>query len=490
MALETGLSMSQNLQMKQEMVMTPQMIQSMEMLQLPILALEQRVQQELLKNPALELAELEDEDAEEAARREDGGADDDDHASVEERTESSLVAADQSDYSWDEAYGEAAPRRRYDGEEDAKLEALYNTPDREETFQEHLAAQLSDLDLDARQRGLVERIIYSLDDAGYLRVALTDLNDPEEEQPASEAEWEAALRVVQGLEPAGVGARDVKECLLLQIDRLPGHHEFEHRMVEEHLEDLSANRLPAVAKAMDCDLEDVKAVLKFLHSLNPRPGLDYGPSEPVRVVPDVLVRQEDGQFVIRLNRGTLPELRVSPTCQQAARAEKGNTDTKRYLRECLMNAEWIRRAIEQRNSTLLHVTQAIVEHQKDFFLGATDQPGPLMMQTVADDVGIDISTVSRAVKGKYADTPRGLVSLRDMFTRSVGSGLMAGHETSNVQIMDRIREIVEAEDPKHPLKDAQIVDKLREQGIHIVRRTVAKYRQNLGIPSQARRRQY
>ncbi len=190
-----------------------------------------------------------------------------------------------------------------------------------------------------------------------------------------------------------------------------------------------------------------------------------------------------------MNTGGVPSLRVSESCRQAMKAEKGQTDAKKYLKERLMSAEWILAAVEQRKRTLMNVSKAIVRHQAEFLLGQVSRPGPLMMQTVADEVGIDISTVSRAVKDKYADTPVGLVALRDMFTREVG-GETGGEKTSNVQIMDRIRELVEEEDPQNPLKDAQIVNLLKAEGIKIVRRTVAKYRQNLGILPHRQRKQF
>jgi RNA polymerase sigma-54 factor len=487
-----GVGLYQQQQMRQTMMNVPQMIQAQEMLQLPIMALEQRIQQELLDNPALEVLELEDDAEAPAAEETEPDEAEDVDAKRDQNAEETFSAVDENDYSWDEAFDEPAPRTPRYEDEDNKLDALYNSPDRPESFQEYLANQLLYLDLAPRNRALAERIIYSLEDDGYLRTPLEELVDPEEERPATLEELELALQIVQSLDPPGVAARTLKECLLLQIRVMPGYedgyHDFEYRMIEEHLDDLGANRLPKVAKAMGCDVEDVNAVVEFLRTLNPHPGLDYGPQADLRVIPDVTILQEEGDFIIRLNNGTIPDLRVSESCREAMKAEKSQSETKKYLRERLMSAEWILYAIEQRKRTLMNVTRAIVDHQRDYFSGTTDQPGPLMMQTVADDVGIDISTVSRAVKEKYADTPRGLVCLRDLFTRQVGNP--GADERSNVQIMERIRQLVENENPQKPLKDAQIVNLLKSEGINIVRRTVAKYRQNLNIPSYNQRRKY
>lgn len=498
MGLGPGFGLSQQLQMQQKMLNVPQMIQAQEMLQLPLLALEQRIQQELVENPALELAELED-DAEEASSS--GGGDEEEHADPEDSSqvleqvaETSLCAVDQNDYSWDAAYDEPAPRSSSWGDEDSKLEALYNTSDRPKNLQDMLVEQLGYTDLGPRQREVVERLVYSLDDDGYLRVPLVELIDSERDEPLTEGELEAGLATLQGFDPPGIAARDLKECLLLQIQSLPGYAKgylnLEYALVEGYLEDLAANRLPKVAKAMGCDLEDVSGVADFLKTLNPHPGLDYAVEDNLYIVPDVSIELEKDAFVIRLNRGNVPEVRVSTSCRDALRYTKNEPDVRKQLRERLTSAEWIVNALAQRRRTLLNVTRCIVDHQRDFFLALVDVPGPLMMQTVADEVGIDISTVSRAVKEKYADTPRGLVALRDLFTRQVGGSSPEAGNTSNVQIMERIRQLVEEEDPKAPLKDAQIVNLLKADGIEIVRRTVAKYRQNLGIASYSQRKRY
>jgi RNA polymerase sigma-54 factor len=452
------------------------------------MALEQRIGQELEENPALELEEMD-------AAFDDFDSSDDEFYSeldqVEQLNAASLgSAADEMDYSWEADSDEFAPRRSsYYGDEDEKLNALYNTADKGLSLHDYLLEQLLGVDLTDRQKDLIDRIIYNLDESGYLKISLADLLYEDEENPPSDDELEEALFLVQGLDPIGIGARDLKECLLLQVVAKGKFYNFEYDMIDRYLEDLAANRLPKVAKAMDCSVEDVKGVLDFIKDLNPNPAQGYFPEEDLTVIPDVDVSFEEGEFVIKLNNGSLPEIRVSESCKEALKDEI-SAENKKYLREKLMSADWIIKAIEQRNRTLLNVSREIVLRQKDFFSGNQDRPGPLMMQDVADAVSIDISTVSRAVKDKYANTPVGLICLRDMFTRSVGGKDSSGKETSNDQIMQRIKQLIDNEDSKKPLKDGQIVNLLKMDGISIVRRTVAKYRQNLGIPRHSQRKQY
>lgn len=484
-----GFSMTQHLGMRQEMRMTPQMIQSMELLQLPVMALEQRINQELEENPALEMSELDSRFDDYVTESEKLEKDTLAPGEVDYLGRNSLAAADEIDYSYEADADEYAPRRSYYDDEDRKMDALYNTSGRPPSLHDEIMEQLIGLDITARQKELVERIVYNLDESGYLRSPLFELVYEGEENPPTEEELEYALYVLQGLEPAGIGARDLKECLLLQVSARGEFYNFEYDMIERHLDDLAANRLPKIAKEMKCSLDDVNGVLAFLKELNPHPAIGYSIEDNSAVIPDVEVEYDDGEFTIRLNNGSLPEIKVSESCQEALKDEE-SAEVKKYLREKIMSADWIIKAIEQRNRTLLNVTREIVLRQKDFFTGSQERPGPLMMQDIADAVSIDISTVSRAVKDKYASTPRGLIALRDMFTRSVGGANSSGQESSNDQIMDKVRMLIENEDPHKPLKDAQIVNLLKLDGISIVRRTVAKYRQILNIPRHSQRKKY
>ncbi len=540
MAPEMGQGLSLQMGQRLEMVMTPQMIQSMEMLQLPVMALEQRIQQELLENPALELLDLRDSpEAAQDAGEEDGGASAESEAEGdgesasggetsegewEETTASDEATAvedlrhvDDLDYDYDSYYDEAAPHRSVPDGEDV-FDPVENAPGRDISFPEHLENQLGFLDLEPRILELSRRIIHHLDRTGYLNTPLAEIATAESPPPLEpgpdEAELEEALAVVQSLDPAGVGARDAKECLLLQIEAMEGEHPFEREVVQKHLEDLAANRLPQIARCLGVGIEEVKDAAAFIRSLDPHPGLEYSEQAVTHVQPDVVCELlEDGAFDVRLVGGSQPDIsdmflalfdttkrgkqlreqylndpEKAPQFKQMQALTK-NGEEGRMLREKYQSARWLVTAIQQRERTLLRVSKEIVEAQTAYLSGQTNAPAPLMMQEIADRVGVDISTVSRAVRDKYIDTPRGLKPLRMFFTRAVG-GSGGQKERSNVQIMNRIREIIEAENKTSPLKDDEIQALLLKEGIDIKRRTVAKYRANLGYPNHSQRREY
>jgi RNA polymerase sigma-54 factor len=541
MAPEMGQGLSLQMGQRLEMVMTPQMIQSMEMLQLPVMALEQRIQQELLENPALELLDMRDspDTAQETAEDASGEGDSAESgesasgpsaegetpeseweastASDEATTVEDLRHVDDLDYDYDSYYDEAPPHRAQSDGEDV-FDPVENAPGRDISFPEHLENQLGFLEVEPRVLELARRIIHHLDRTGYLNTPPEEIAAAESETPLdpapTEEELAAALDVVQSLDPAGVGARDAKECLLLQIEAMEGEHPFEREVVEKHLEDLAANRLPQIARSLGVSIEEVKGAAAFIRSLDPHPGLEYSEQSVTHVQPDVVCElQEDGGFEVRLVGSSQPDisdmfLALFDTTkrgkqlreeylndpEKAAQFKQMQAMTKngedgRMLREKYQSARWLVTAIQQRERTLLRVSKEIVQAQAAYLSGQTNAPAPLMMQEIADRVGVDISTVSRAVRDKYIDTPRGLKALRMFFTRAVG-GSGGRKERSNVQIMNRIREIIEAEDKSAPLKDDEIQALLLKEGIDIKRRTVAKYRSNLGYPNHSQRREY
>ncbi len=561
--------MSHGLQMQMgtrlETRLMPQMIQSMELLQLPILELEQRIQQELLENPALELLEMRDADGNEPGEQ--------DEAYAENEMESDdanhdLRKIDEMDYDWDEFYDESAPRRP--APDDERFDIIENAVSPQKDFREYLVDQLGEIDTDPRTRELASRIIYNLEDNGYLATPLLETVNGEVTPPPSEEELRRALALVQTLDPAGVGARDLKECLLLQLDAKSNNgFSFERGLIERHLENLAANRLPQIARAEKCDIEDVKDAIQFIRTLNPHPGLDFGRSAAVHVKPDAvtelaapengeieklettlekrraelrqaerentgpegewplkvartalveaeteleLLHDEHRKWEVRLADGRQPYVsdlfvalfdnsqrgkqmrasiekdpeRAEEFRQMQAMVKHGEQG--KVMREKYNTARWLVSAIDLRGQTLYRVTRQIVAKQKDFLSGKADAPAPLMMQDVAARLEIDTSTVSRTVREKYLDTPMGIRPLRFFFTRAVGDS--GDKATSNVHIMNRVREIIDAEDKKKPLKDDEIQKLLAADGIDIKRRTVAKYRTNLGYPKHTQRLEY
>jgi RNA polymerase sigma-54 factor len=485
--------------MEQKLVMTRQMIQSIEMLQLPLMDLTQNINQELSSNPWLDLADGdvttekragESEAREKAAADEQAQRNGNDADARVKRLESMMK-------DWNDPAtrtGTALVRRG--GDDDAKLEAMQNTAAPGVSLNEHLLVQLHLVKEESRLKKLAEMLIGSLDANGYLKVPLLDvfystddgIRQATIEGGCTEEEAELALELVQSLDPAGVGARDVKECLLLQLRRTADATEFEEGLIERHLDDLAHNRLPKIAKDMGTTVERVKEGLARISHLNPKPGRGFGGGRPQYVVPDVQVEEIDGQLVIRINEHSLPNLRISREAIELLRKEAQDPAVREYIMGKLGSAVWLIESVIQRRHTLYRITQQIVDIQKEFFEHGPSRLKPLMMQEVAERIGMHVSTVSRALAGKYIQTPQGLFAMKYFFTG--GFSTAEGDSESNLAIMMKIAEMAKAEDKAKPLSDEDIMKRLRADGIDIARRTVAKYREKLNIPSSRQRKAY
>jgi len=481
--------------MEQKLVMTRQMIQSIEMLQLPLMDLQQNINQELIANPWLEMREEEVVEPAEAgappkALIEEQPANGNEADARVRRLESLL--RDWNDPSTRTASGVV----RRAGEDDAKLEAMQNTAAPSVTLEEHLLMQLHLSQEEPRLKELAEVIIGSLDENGYLKVPLMDLFYTTEDgirqelSPGgcTEEEAELALEVVQSFDPAGVGARSVQECLLMQLRRTAGTTEFEEQLIEKHLDDLGHNRLPKIAKEMGVTMERIKEGLEKITHLNPKPGRGFGGGRPQYVVPDVCVDEIDRQYIIRINEHFLPSLRISPDSLRLLKKEAQNPEVRDYVIGKLGSAVWLLESVIQRRHTLYRITQQIVDIQREFFEHGPSRLRPLMMQEVAERIGMHVSTVSRALAGKYIQTPQGLFPMRYFFTGGFRS--TEGEDESNRAIMLKIAEMAKNENKASPLSDQEIVEILSKEGVNIARRTVAKYREKLNIPSSRQRKTY
>jgi RNA polymerase sigma-54 factor len=374
---------------------------------------------------------------------------------------------------------------------------MQNAPDDGQTLQEYLLEAWHLEGADARDRALGEVLIRNFDDDGYLRVPLGDLA-AEAEPPASPEEMERVLGRVQAVGPTGVGARSIEECLLLQLRADPAfggagalpEDALEVRIVRGHLRDIEANRLPLMAKALGASMDEVKRAVEKVRTLNPKPGLAISPSRTPPIVPDVRIRwdDEDGDYQVTVLRGSAPELRISRAYRKLVKRRDLDARTREFVSRNIRSARWLVDAIEQRRDTLLRVTRSILKFQRPFFDDGPDHIRPLKMQEVADDVGLHVATISRAVADKYADTPWGIFALRGFFTG--GTQTAEGAEIAWDRVRLRLKEVVDAEDKQKPLSDDQIMQQLKAEGLDVARRTVAKYREELGIPSSRRRRQY
>jgi len=483
--------------LQQQQRLTPQLIQAMDILQLNALALESRIEQELDGNPALEVAP--DREASEPAPSDsDGQSESSDHEEVlvvqengEKDFERLSELVQQYDVFEDDAdeYRGTRSRARLAEEGDSKLEAMANTAARPICLHEYLQEQWRLTEVDERTRRIGEAIIASIDENGRLSTPLEEIArqfDP----PESLAQVKDALARVQQLDPPGIAARDLRECLLLQLEAMPHDTELERRIIEEHFEDLQRNRLPQIAKALGVPLEDVKAALEVIRRLSLHPGRDVVDDAVPRVVPDIVVEYnaDEDRYEVRLTRANQKELRISPAFRRAMEQARNDRKAREFIKQKIEAAAAIIDAIRYRNERLLEVARAVVEAQRDFLDHGEQHLRVLRMSDLAERFGCDPSTISRTVHDKWIQTPRGIYPLRWFFTGGTeeGDGEALGWES----IKAKVRQIIESEDKSAPLSDEQIVARLADEGIHIKRRTVAKYRAQLGIPTARQRRQY
>lgn len=480
------LSQTLSPQMRMEQRLTPQLIQAMAVLQKPVAELEAFVNDALENNAALEVAER------------DGHAPTQPPAGEPPRTDRAATEGER--LNWWERFSrkyeldadDRAPIRRPSGgtdETDAKLAAMANSPGREGGLLEHLLSQWGLLELSPEVRRAGEVIINQLDPDGYLRIP-TDEILARIRPPVSREVFEDALDEVQHLDPPGVGARDLVECLLFQLDTLPGNNQVEFVLIEQHLEDIAQNRLPAIAKATGYSLGEIQEALNVIRTLHPQPGYLVGDRSEPPIRPDIIVDYADtgGGLTVRLARGNVPPLRISESVAAMAKSRESGREQREFARKQVEAAAAIIDAVQYRQNRLLEVGRAIVEKQRDFFDIGPDGLRVLRMTDVAQELNCDPSTISRTVADKYMQTPRGIFPLRYFFTggRETDDGESVGWD----RVKSRVKELVEKEDRKAPLKDDQIADLLRKEGLDISRRTVAKYRQQLNIANARQRQEY
>ncbi|MFW6133104.1 MAG: RNA polymerase factor sigma-54 [Planctomycetota bacterium] len=489
------LDTTQQLQMAQQMKLSPRIIQAMEILQLPVMALQERIDAEMEANPVLE--QRESGDPEQAPAREDYPDDRGEHDMVVDESNGNSedferLAEFTDEYGPDfiAATGEA-PRRAADPEAgDRKMEAMANTAAPAETLNEHLLKQWAFVEAEERTGAAGRAIINNLDDDGYLRVGLGDLAARSE--GVTEADLEAALRLVQGLEPTGVGARDLQECLLIQLraEADAGRDvSLETELVRDFLRDIEANRLPQIARRLGRSVEQIKGAIENLSHLNPRPGLLVGQRAAPVIRPEVIADlDDDGNVVVTMDDGSTPELQISRAYRRMADDRRAANDVRQFIRKNIRSAQWLIGAIRQRRDTVRRVAQAVFDVQRDFLEQGPEALKPLPMAEVARRVGVHVATVSRAVAGKYAQTPLGIFPLRMFF--SGGTKTTEGRDVAWDAVKAKLKEVVDAEDKSSPLSDDRLTEALKARGVEIARRTVAKYRKLLGIPPARQRREY
>lgn len=492
------------MQLAQKQVLAPRMIQSMEILQLPLMALQERIEQEMEDNPVLDQVDV-DVDTPEAPPE---------HEPSDrlEDTERELVVADSQNNEEDferllnmaenlpDDYEERSrpSLNRIEQEGDRQHDAMANMLARPESLTDYLNHQLSWFELDPELRRMAERIIYSLDTNGYLKSPLEEIlaplspsmnGDATAQRALQLALAERALAIIQRLDPPGVGARTLKECLLLQLTPGMPYYDELRTLIRDHLEDLENNRLPQIAKKTGYTIETIQDVWHELRKLKPKPGADFTDTTVPTVTPDVFVERNDaGMYEVRLEDGQLPSLYISPYYRKLLRDEGTNAETREYIKRKINSAQWLIESIEQRRSTLTRVSQAIVDHQTKFLDDGPEFIEPLKMQQIADKVGVHVTTVSRAVDDKWIQTPRGIFPLKRFFVGGTTSA--DGEEVAWDRVRIKLQEIIDNEDKTNPLSDDAIVVELGKAGITVARRTVTKYRKAMNIPSSRGRRDW
>jgi RNA polymerase sigma-54 factor len=512
------MNLTQSFSMRQEMrqFLTPRMIQSMEILQLPQMALEERIEQELEANPVLEMKDTDDQ-APEAGLAESNDVIGDDQPMRKEDSseeERALVVKEDSGQSEDferlnrlseyfenEEFGTNAGNFRqpstFDGERDRKMEAMNNTAARSITLTDHLMEQWSFVEAPEAVKKAGQTIINYLDAEGYLRVPLEQILT-ESKTPFMLAELQAALKLVQTLEPNGVGARTLQECLLIQLDAIADDEDLseehdlalERSLITDYLKDLEMNRYPQISKKLGVPIDAIQRAVRRMRRLNPYPGRLIGGNDPPPITPDAIIRydEETDKYEIEMTRDPAPNLYINGMWRKFLKEKKGDKKTREFLSNNVRNARWLIESIEQRRGTILRVIRAVVDAQREFFDKGPEFLRPLPMILVAEQLGIHVATVSRAVSEKWIQTPRGVFPLRRFFSQGTTSA--EGEDMAWGAVQEKLRTIIDNEDKHNPLSDDDIVIKLKEQGIELARRTVAKYRKILNIPTARQRRTF
>jgi len=448
---------------RQQLVMTPRLQQALRLLQLPTLELEQELKAEMQSNPLLEF----DEDEEEPDRQQKEGGDEPQAGNLD---------------SWSDVFSDGF-EMQYKEQEELPEEFVERVPISRLSAGDNLLRQLRMSATDPELLAIGEYLIGSLDDRGFLTIGLDEIRNVFQ---VNEARALAALRLVQGLDPPGIAARDLPECLLLQLAARGEEDSLVAQIIREHFRELMQRKYQEIARKLKLSIDEVQEAARAIGELDPKPGLELSSEEPQYIIPDLVVEEVDGEYVIYLNDRHLPRLRIADNYKEYL--VSASRETKEYVQGKLNQAQWLIRTVEQRRATMVKVMAAIIEEQREFFDKGPQALRPLTLQQAASKIHMHESTVSRVTNNKTVQTPRGIFRLKYFFSSSLSTE--DGDEVSAKAAKSRIQEIVAKEEPKHPLSDQKIADILREEGLMIARRTVAKYREQLGVLPARLRKQF
>ena len=462
---------SQNLSLQQ--VLAPQLQQSLLILQAPLLELRNLVQQEMETNPVLE--ELPNEPESPAST---------DTAAADQEFKEEFDKLAKLDEEWRDYMAQSSGYSARSQEDEEKRQFFFDSIVTQETLQQHLMSQLNQQVLNANDRKTAELIIGNIDDNGFLQTT------PEEmalNTGIPQEDFEHMLTLIQSFYPPGVGARDLQECLLIQLKRAGKGNGLEYKIIAEHMQDLGKRRFPEIARRMGVTVEQVQKCANNIAQLEPRPGAIFAEAPKNYVLPDVTVEKINGEYQIILNGEQIPHLRISNTYKDIMAKEGNGNEVKDYIRDKIRSGKFLIKSIHQRQQTISNIAHQIVSRQREFFEHGSSQLKPMTMVQIADAVGVHETTVSRAISGKYMATPQGVYEMKYFFTP--GYQTSSGESMSNTSVKEAILDLVKNEDGNAPLSDKEIVEILSKRGIPIARRTVAKYRTELNIlPSNMRRK--
>lgn len=478
------LSLSQ--QQRQLMVLAPQLRQSLEMLQMPLMELRAMVQQQMETNPAIEDIRSDEISLDAAAPGEDAPEADSAEAQTLDFDKEFAVLAE-LDSEWRDYFYQNLRDNNYSADQEERRQFMFDSIPQTVSLQEHLVEQLNFADLPEPDFKIGMSIIGSIDEDGYLRADPVSLS----EQTGADLErLEEVLAIIREFHPTGVGARDLRECLLLQLARVSQGEESElaRRIVEEHLDAVAAHKLPQIASALKTGVDKVQQAVRLIRSLDPKPGRIFSSEPAGYVVPEVQVRRVDGRYVVLVDDEQLPHVRISRQYRRLMQDPDTPDEVRQYIREKVRSGVFLVKSIHQRQKTIHRIAEEIVKAQQEFLEKGISGLRPMTMSTIAEKVGVHETTVSRAVANKYMRTPQGIYEMKFFFTP--GIKMADGNAMSNQTVKDLTARIVREEDPAHPLSDQEIQERLKEQGIRVARRTVAKYRLMLRIPPSHMRRRY
>jgi RNA polymerase sigma-54 factor len=465
-----------------QMVLAPQLRQSLEMLQVPVMELQTLIQNEIQQNPTLEEQLTDSNDRLEV---EPMAGDSEEANNVEGDIDEQFEALAKLDDEWREYFRQSSASTSYTADDAARRQFFLDSLTQPESLSEHLMVQLklANLTENSEDYQMGELILGSINDDGYLTCPLQELA---ESTGFSLKDLERMLVLVQEFNPVGVGARDLRECLLLQLVRLGSEDSLASRIVRDHLAPLGSHKYSEIARGLKEPVEEIQKAAQFIATLEPKPGRPFSSTSTTYVLPEVTVQKNNGTYVININNEQIPHLRISKHYKNLMADPTTTTEVKSYIRDKIRAGEFLIKSIGQRQQTISRIAHEIIDVQRDFLEHGVSHLRPLTMAEIAGKLGIHETTVSRAIASKYMETPRGTYEMKYFFTP--GFKTADGKHISNKTVKDAIVNLVQRESPVTPLSDQQMVDILKDRGTKVARRTVAKYREELKIlPSHLRK---